>query len=263
MTIIAQDILQRGSLSQESERGANITRGFLVEVPAGADPADKDRLAIAECPSLLDWHPTIPGAYCSGHRTESVDPTHIRVLVSYTLPAAPAGQEEPSETVNPQITIGASVTTVQTEKDKDDGEMFVRYYPDPDSTENMQTHIVQAEVMVPCPMFRCQRWEPGSPGPNAVRFVGKLNSTAILGCSAKTLLCTQIEGTSSDGGLTYMVNYEFQYKPDGWQFTAVYIDPDTNRVPANATIGNNENNAVKDYDIYETDDFHYLFPLLP
>ena len=42
-----------------------------------------------------------------------------------------------------------------------------------------------------------------------------------------TLLCTGIDGQSSDGGESYSVNYRFQYNPDTWAVEFFFTDKET------------------------------------
>lgn len=66
------------------------------------------------------------------------------------------------------------------------------------------------------------------------QYTGKLNDGPWAwgpGDVARTWLCAGITGTSDDGGVSYRNRYSFQYRPDKWDATVVFIDSDTGKPP--------------------------------
>lgn len=99
------------------------------------------------------------------------------------------------------------------------------------------------KYFAPTSVVAYERREPESPAANFVApgqtrasFVGTLNSVSVFGDPARTWLCTEVSGTSSDGAQTWLVRYAFtrspKVSPDGltvhpWDPQIVEIDPGT------------------------------------
>jgi hypothetical protein len=89
------------------------------------------------------------------------------------------------------------------------------------------------DVPVPISVFRFHRREyPVDSRGRTIRqkcksFVGRGNKTTIDGDPPRTWLCSRIGAHSDDRWQTVNVSYEFQYNPDSWDATVVYIDPKT------------------------------------
>jgi hypothetical protein len=93
-----------------------------------------------------------------------------------------------------------------------------------------------------------------SPRARAEANVGKTNDALWNGYAANTVLCTSIVGNSRDGGATYDVRYEFEYKPNGWTELVVFKDEETGRPIANLVAGVSKVTV----DLYDEADFDAL-----
>jgi hypothetical protein len=77
-----------------------------------------------------------------------------------------------------------------------------------------------------------------TPALYSAALLGKLNSVSWYG-DPRTWLCTSVGWKLFDRGegpMTYRFELEFQYKGDGWDPTAVFIDERTGRPPAGLVI---------------------------
>jgi len=72
----------------------------------------------------------------------------------------------------------------------------------------------EVEIQRPMHVVKFAKLRNQSPGDIAVRYVGHVNSTVIFGDQPGMWLCTRLDGSSDDGGLTYMTHYEFQRAPE-------------------------------------------------
>jgi hypothetical protein len=111
--------------------------------------------------------------------------------------------------------------------------------------------------LVPNTTISVTRRESGSPGFKSRTYVGKVNAGSWSrdpGALARTWLCTAITGRSTDGGSTYEVNYQFQYREETWDETVVYMDTETGR-PA---VGITDGDGIEEYIIYQTANFNAL-----
>jgi hypothetical protein len=86
----------------------------------------------------------------------------------------------------------------------------------------------------------------------------RINITWFHGRPPRTVMCTKAaHHLISHGSLDqptkqrHQFDFEFQYKDNGWQPTAIYIDPRTNQPPKDAVLGN----GIRDLDYYKEIDF--------
>ena len=143
------------------------------------------------------------------------------------------------------IEVGASVSQIQTNVDYNDADLFVDYtYPigyktAPDEVGLAATQAAPSQSgfvdkLIPCASVTITKEESSNPLSTAKTYVGKVNSGTFDldgSASARTWLCTGIVGRSNDGGSSYLVTYTFQYRPDTWDATYLFIDPHTGKPP--------------------------------
>lgn len=71
-------------------------------------------------------------------------------------------------------------------------------------------------------------------------IIGKVNLNPWSGAEARKWLCTSAGWKIADaaaGSNKYLMTFEFQHNPDGWDPTVVFIDEKTNRPPPNLVEG--------------------------
>lgn len=237
--------------------GAETTRKFLVtDIEASTESAVQLK-AIEDpaIPKLGDNHPVIFGTPVFSMTAEVVEntPDAAWVTVTYKLrspdarPILPIGESTP-----PVIDIGATVQSVQTNKNSDGKQITVSHtFPDkinPDTGEPITvTQGVLVDKQVAMPFARGTRREIiTSRGiiNKASLYVDRINATLFLGLPPKTWLCTGITGrsagdtTASGGADLFEVSYEFQSRfPDTWDAEVVFIDPETGQPPVGLVEG--------------------------
>ncbi len=193
-----------------------------------------------------DQHPTGEDSYLEEVTPEAVDQDKITFGLKYKPPEA---NETVGEEAGSIVEVGASVIQVETNKNAAGNVMFVSF------EDNDQGGFVSK--FVPNTTISITRREFVSPGTKARNYVGKVNSSGWgldSGAQARTWLCTGITGRSIDGGETYEVNYQFQYRAETWDETLVYIDPTTGRPPN----GVSDEDGINSYIIYQTTNFNNI-----
>lgn len=236
-----------GSACRLSADGFEADRVATVSGLSG-DAADRLRAAVeaAGIPRIGDAHPTITSLYAQRLDVVPDGATAAVVTIHYRSRAAEMGQP-------PVVEVGSSV--VQTTTDTDDtGERVTVSYSPTGETADTKTQGARLSVMAPQTTLRFARTEDANPLAKARSFVGTINRTAVFDSDAGTWLCTAIGGRSTGGGGAYEVTYEFQYQDQGWQPTASYTDPQTNRPPSDVVDGL----GVKTVHIYREKEFKEL-----
>ena len=220
--------------------------------------ADRLRAALAATgvPRVGDAHPTIANLYAQSLHVAPDGPTAAVVTIRYRSRAAEAGQA-------PLVEVGSSVVQTTTDTDSAGARITVSYTPTGEAAE-LKTQGARLSILAPQTTLRFTRTEDARPLAKARTFVGTVNRTAVFDSAAGTWLCTAITGRSVDGprsgggsgggGGVYEVTYEFQYESQGWQPRATYIDPQTNRPPADVADGV----GVKAVRIYAEQEFKEL-----
>lgn len=247
-TIVASDLISETRIS-EGPKGYELTRVFEITglTGSGADRL-KDALGATGLPVRGDAS-AITGLTALKVIERTVEPsagTGARVVCVYRKPT-PEEQADPSSDDAATVkTISASLSSVKTNLDYNDALITV--------THNGITQGTEVDKQLPTVVFKYRRRETQRPFTRAVDYVGKVNLSSFEGKATRTVLCTSINGDSDDGGVTYLVDYEFQFLAETWDALVYWIDPDTNRPPSDLVV----NVGYKRVQIYDTIDFDNL-----
>lgn len=161
-----------------------------------------------------------------------------------------AQQPDPNDNGLPVITSGASVEQVTTFTDRAGSPILVA---PPAAQAGQLSQLIPVAYDAPTAVRTFQRLELSDPGLRADVYVGRVNSLTwnVPGKSPVTAgyaKCNRLQGTSNNGGASYVVDYEFAImdplKPGGWQPEAAWIDRDTGYADPTSTIGDGIINAL-------------------
>ena len=137
-----------------------------------------------------------------------------------------------------------NIQQVDTNKDEN-GDMIElsHTYPSDDKDYGGQTKTQVGKISV----FSAQRTQSykgikqtQTPWLIANQLVGNLNSIAWSGGEVRTWMCTGVTWQimdATEGANRYFMSFEFQYNPDGWDPTAIFIDDRTNQPPKDLVEG--------------------------
>jgi len=213
----------------ETVDSKTVTRSLNVTGLSGSPTSILDTASkLPGVPKVCDAHPTIAGLVAVEVKTKPIGGNDASIVVRYEQPGTVGaiGGSTIEET-------GGFVERVRTNTDFKGELIQVSFDQDTQSGE--------VTIDVPRHSLRVTRRESSSPA-NAARFyVGKVNLGPFRGGGQRTWLMTSINGTTSDGGKTYIVTYEMFYNPDRWDASVGYRGAD-GRVPIGAKI-----NRVKMY----------------
>lgn len=289
---VTEDIIEEATV-RDSGDGPEITRGFHVTGLFGP-VADRIVKALNDpkVPKLGSVHPTVGTLFVVERGATMVDQNQARVIITYRVPKVDAGEPKaeggdigkgaPGTTKKDKgtISVGATSSTREVFTDVTGKLMTVGHIiekeikvTDPKTgveskvkTKVPDIQVRSANIVEPNVVLTVSRIETGSPDQKAREFVGTVNEKPLGGAlkASKlgvkgadppgTWLCTRITGDTQDGGLTYSVQYEFQYNPNGWFFVAQYIDKKTGQPPFLDLTGE----ETIAYDVYERKDFSAL-----
>ena len=236
------------------ESGYKQTRTFLVtNVEGAAEFRLYNATTAPGIPQYGDLHPVIPNVIVTGLSAspEKSQNSIVRVSVSYEAPSFEV--KEADEAASPTVQVGSSLTTSKTQKDNRGQQLTLTITT---SSNNEETQTGEVDIQSPQTVIQFERKEQSSPLIKSLEYTGSVNKLKINSFNPRTLLCTGIEGSSEDNGITYSVIYRFQYKPDTWDATVAFIDPATDKihVDANAETGN----GVSVFEVYPEKDFRSL-----
>lgn len=235
MAKITDDILEGASGTIDYLGWKEFTRIMIVSEISLATTGWLEKVAAALAASGLvigAQHPTYPAMFLSQIQPEGLANDTIKLTCSYNKSI----WKKPPQFEDDAIEVGASIASVETNKDKNNVEMFLKYtYPvgyqrSPHDDPLTAEKIIEVGHLTNKPVadltWSKNKIENSSPESKAENYVSKVNSSSWRGYPVKTWLCTRIYGRSTDGGETYNVTYDFQYRPDNWDHTAIFIKDD-------------------------------------
>ena len=256
------DVVEGGTLS-ETQDGYEVVRVAWVDSLSGrADERLYNAVRAAGVPRYGDPHPSIPNLRVV-QRSAAFEGGNDRVVVTLTYRVPQANEGPPSDpTGNTQpgiVRVGSTVQGGTTQKDVNGNAITVRHvfpadHEDPEFAGRIITQGADVELSIPQLVLTETRKETGTPANTARVYVGKVNQFACFGGAARTWLCTRIEGTTNDGGVTYEVTYEFQYAEQTWDAVVVFRNPNTQR-PVDAP---EEGEGIKTVQVYRVANFAAL-----
>lgn len=260
MPIVTPDKLEENPEVRIGPNGIEATRFFYVTELTG--PTITRLLQAAQAngvPSYGELHEALR-VPAKNIRARFAASSTSKAIVQVDYGTLSPNEQDPDPLAPPVIEIGVTLQPVQTHFDIDDNPITVSYTNTDDPPET-DTKIVGVEYLQPMPVVRYQRREPGgaliATILNNVNFyVGTMNISPVFGDPEHTWLCSAIVGISSDGGASYLVDYEFQYKQNTWDAEVVYLDS-AGEVPNDASKAN-ENGYKGGIRIYRESEFRNL-----
>lgn len=249
------DVVEGGSLS-ETQDGYEVVRIAWVEDLTGrAEERLYNAVRAAGVPRYGDPHPSIQNLRVV-QRSAAFEGGKDRVIVTLTYRVPQANESPPSDPAgNTQagiVRVGSTVQGGTTQKDVDGDPIVVKHKLQ--GSTAFTTQGADVELSIPQHVLSETRKERSTPANTSRAFTGKVNQFAIWGGAARTWLCTRIDGTTNDGGLTYEVTYEFQFNDQTWDATVVFRDPETGR-PVDAPVARE---GIKTVQVYQVANFAAL-----
>ena len=184
-------------------------------------------------------HPAVPNCYLTDFNPKPESSEVVTVEITYKENAVGDGGSTGDPNAK-EIEIGTSVSQGETNKDFVGEPVVLEYtYPEDYKGDEKKRGVTVLQggllqKLIPESTIRVTIKNQVSPGALSRAYVGYTNDgpwTLDMECVADQWLCTSITGRSSNGGATYTVLYEFAYRSDGWQPTAVFINPDDGKPP--------------------------------
>jgi len=267
MAVVREDILKGTTGSKDIFGWKEIKRIVIVDDlgkasdPGGWENVMQEALDAAGA-VMSSAHPDVSYIYLRDAEAEAIDKHQVKLTLTYSRVdfLHSIGFEDGA------VEVGASVIAQETNKDKDGNEMFLSHiYPEgyqrsphdtplsAPSEADVQGHM--ATVMWPQVTWSVNRIESISKADlktKAKTYVGKVNNDTWDGCAAGTVLCTRIQGRSTDGGVHFNIVYEYEYREETWDHTALYIR-DNGKPPPETDA-----NSLKVYRIQPEADFSSL-----
>ena len=227
------DIIEGGLYVDKD--GTKITRVFIItDVVAGADYDVPSAALSASGLTYGQSHPSLSSLIITNITCEPIpdSPSKWKIVANYELPSLDT--QEPDETGDVILQVGATLTAAKTNKDKDGNQLVV------DITTAGGEDLEQTgevDIQVPQIVIQIERKEESSPITKAANYVGRVNDAIWNGWPARSVLITAIEGVTEDGGETYSVTYKLQVNQNTWDVDLVFIDEATDKPHVDIDIG--------------------------
>lgn len=254
--ILLKDHVKGRGTGEKSQKGLErLTRAHRVtDIDAVGYDLIAQALLVDDLEEIGSEHPSVNGMFLN-----SIVPTIVAnevnavdLSLQYELKPDP---ERPNDLA--QIEVGASVTQADTNKDWEGTLLTASYTPTGSSTAIEEKPTVSK--LFPQVTISYSRLETGFPGDTAKTYVGKVNTggwSIDPASTARQWLCTGIVGRSSDGGLTWSVNYTFEFNEGDWDTEWLYFDSDGKK--PNDVKDTDPINGYLKAQIYEEIDFNGL-----
>lgn len=246
------DLLDGASITEDNGVISEIVRvGRVTGLSASSDGILYAALADSDVPQHGEEHPTVTGIYALGRRADPIDQTSARVTITYKR--LQGGSITPSQDGVPVLTGGTGLQQTETAVDRSGDEIYV--------TVNGTNVGKNVSVMMPHSTLRFERVEfTNQPGGIARDYVGFVNESTWQSGVAGTWMCVSITFDLIDNTTSpfkYLMRYEFQYNPIGWQPIVVAIDPTTGEV-LNPLVDNVSKKTVDWYPEADFDDLNLI-----
>lgn len=136
--------------------------------------------------------------------------------------------------------MSASIEQKTTNKDANGDLITVSHtwdISDPDYPTETDTQTGEIDIFVPQKTLTIDGFRTTiEPWVFAERLVGKLNNGTFYGGPSRTWMCTEV-GFEKESNDVYIMSFQFQHNPDGWDATALFIDPRTGNPPPDIVEG--------------------------
>lgn len=239
---IVRDMIDLATLSENAD-GFEAVRLFHVsDVSGNSDKKVFNALRMTGVPQFNQSHPA-DGSLRVVSRNASLVPNTtdtFRITCTYRRPTE--AQQPPSSSQPAQLSIGTSLQEITTVYNRH-GQLMFTVKTDADGREVSDSsgvpvyQLAESKIMVPLTVATFTRKESHSPLLASAAYCGKVNSVTFLGASRRKWMCTNIGGSSPDGGVTWDVSYEFTLNQDTWDGWLLYIDPATGQPLPNPIKG--------------------------
>ncbi len=252
-----KELIKDGWIAEDGNDGFSETRVFdVLNISGAVSSRMYNALNANGIPARGSSHPIVPGIKVTKRSAAPLDIANgARVSVFYSKPSAEVTDQDPGSDPG-TIEVGASAQSVSTTLDVDNNQLLVSHTiteTDVSGAQQEKTDVqgVEVNVQVPQVILTRTRVESSPPTRKAREYVGKVNKHSIWGFGKRRLLCTRIQGTSNDQGVTYAVTYEFQSSTTIWDPVITYIDKETGRPPTDLVFGV----GIKNVQVYPEADF--------
>lgn len=294
MSILAIDLIDNldGELGGD---GYKFTRTAIVQNPV-MDPGDNPPLypsaatriyeAIhdSEMPKIGDPHPAISSVILTNIRAVAVDTKTVTLELTYNTPRWTHYKWK----ANDPAQVSCENSLIQTETSK---QLFTNTYLTPvsytykagtvcpwkptktddegEEVENLlledvtiQSELPLVPAYIPSRIYTVRKIVKGLSMADLElinhTFQGRVNAGGWRGYNPRTWLCVGITWFSTDLSGEYEVTLQFQYKPDTYDVTVMYICPWTGKAPSDVTNLSTQPDAIKTYQVLPTANFSLL-----
>lgn len=186
---------------------------------------------------------------CVSHSIKMLSPDSAKVTIQFESGDG-AGQADPQNPDLPTYEVGTQLQQINTRFMADGTTPILVEYNDVDYPSSVTVDDATDTL-------RVSRVETGiAPGQVSRGIKNKVNATTWQGDEPGTWRCVDVQGTSSDGGITWAMVYEFQYLKTKHQPIAVAIDPATGEMYPDADLATSK--GAKTITWYESFNFNLL-----
>jgi len=258
------NLIENFQIARDDVGRVTVTQSLHAKDLPGATPLEQLSYAFANYVppfgALLGDFPVV--VLCMGASVKAWGTADAEILITYRSPDLTV----PRTGNQGQIEIGTTLTASQTDFDAENQALPVGQrqaievsYTPPAAGAVTRTAPARAAMLAPRSTLVIERTESAQPGAASRSYVGVTNSQPWNGADANTYLCTSITGRSSDGGITYVVTYTFEYDPvSNFRSVVFWEDPITRTRPVLSAQDIADGNGIAWVTVYGSADFNEL-----
>ena len=244
----------------ETTDGRKMTRQAIVEGLSGtASKRLKDALDAEDVPDVGDLHPTISGMRVIEKRAKSAGDTVVKITLTYSSKSVVGPGGDPGDPGVPVYETGSVLQQLSVNIDKNGSQITVK------NSHDANEHGEFVSVPIPSSSATVTIVQRGiSPQQIADTYVGTVNKTEWNEGDSGFWLCTEVRGSSNDGGLTWVMRYSFAKARDniliGSSLKTIAWNPSVVTTDAAGKPIENpvSGTSIKEVNIYEEAEFHDL-----
>ena len=261
---VVQHVVEESSATVTSA-GIEVVDVYVVRDLSGP-PGARPYLATQQggIPRWGQGHPTIAGISVDSVSCRPEDTSTFRITVTSRRPVIDSADSGDPDEIDDQdygtLEFFYQTRDVETQFDADGKQITVShtFITDPEHGRAGLTFTQAGTVQIQTWQqgVRFSRRESDNPAELQGVYGNKLNATRWNGYDERSVMCIGIDGATTDGGVTWQVNYAFALDPyQGWKKDVLFSDDKRNGDPPTGLI---TGIGYKSVDVYPVVDFSPL-----
>lgn len=253
MPVVTEDLVAGHRLS-EILGGFDITRIFRVTELVDPPQLQLIEAALATGVPLIGdvYDPAWPQAWCINREVAPDGCNAARVTCTFSTQQNRSSWNQPDPVGNDGQDVKQVSATTKPWRQWYDNQQNPMTLTAPPSLDGLPDYLSEADALIPVARIVFERTEKSPPSARARIYIGSVNSAIIGGWPQYSLLYSDFDATSEDGGRTWRCTYTFDYDPNLHLHFDTYKGPD-GKAPFDAPIESWSLKTAADFSLLDLD----------